>query len=132
MCEVSKKLIFCSCLEKKDGTDLVGEHTWTLNRYIGSKESLLMGKLLPPSNELDSEITVEKIIREMNSRNCFDFDYKPQERDCFQIDNGQGSQPYQYFSLIYRDGRWEQGRNPAFGRTISENIAKGRVKRIDK
>ena len=111
MCEVSEKLIFCTCLEKKEGDQLIGQHKWTLERYIGARESSLKGKIMRASTDLDDEIHVDKVIEEMNSRNCFDFEYLPQERDCFHIDNGLDRPDYKYFSLIFKNGEWVKGQN---------------------
>ena len=63
----------------------------------------------------------------MNTRNCFDFEYAPQEKDCFKLNNGLKHPHFEYFSLIFKEGKWQQGSNPGFGRTITENIASGRV-----
>ncbi len=130
MCEITKKIIFCSCQETSNNQELVGKYQWTLERYIGSKETRARGRIMR-SSDLDDEFKIKDVILEMNERNCFDFDYIHKERDCFEINNGHESPNYKYFSLIYRDGKWKEGRNPAFGATITENIAKGKVKRID-
>ncbi len=127
MCNAPNKLIFCSCTTKDDKAKLIGAHEWTLYRFIGSKESQMRGKMVAPSNHLDADISLEDVLIEMNARNCFDFEYIPQEKDSFQMNNG-GQPDYKYFNLIFKNGKWESGSNPGFGRTILETIAKGRLK----
>jgi len=105
-----------------------GEMRWVLTRYLGSRQTSKKGKLLGMSESLGQVIHIAEVIAEMNTRNCFDFEYVPQEKDVFHIDNGLKGAHYQYFSLIFKLGKWEKGRNPAFGRSITERIARGKVK----
>lgn len=127
MCDTPENITFCTCSEKDENSIVIGTLEWTLDRFIGLKETNMRGILMRPADELGDSINIHKVIDEMNKRNCFDFDYVPQERDCFHISNGRKTPEYKYFSLIYKDGQWRPGRNPAFGRTISENIGKGKV-----
>jgi len=127
MCVKPNQLIFCSCSDSKK-RELIKGIKWTLDRFIRSKDSKRTGKLMQPCNDLGSDINIEHIIIEMNKKNCFDFDYSPKEKDCFHLNNGLDNPYYKYFSLIYIDGMWIQGSNPAFGRTITDNIAKGTIK----
>jgi len=131
MCLESEKIIFCTCEAENEDSKFVESFNWSLERFLRSKESRIKGKILAPSSDLGSEINLERIIEEMNSRNCFDFDYSPQEKDSFKLNNGLERTDYKYFSLIYINGKWEEGMNPVLGRSVLKNISKGRMK-IDK
>jgi hypothetical protein len=125
------KLTFCSCVNEATNKDLVGEHKWILKRFKGSRRSSIMGERKAPNSDLGEEITLEDIAFEMNSRNCFDFDYVPEELDCFHLENGLIGRDSQFFSLIYKKRKWVQGQNPGFERTIEEDIATGKVERTE-
>ncbi len=84
-----------------------------------------------PSDQLDEYIHMQEIIKEMNTRNCFDFDYSPQEEDTLHFDNGKKHPEYAYFSLIYRNNMWQEGNNPAFTSRktqLAEGIVKNKAK----
>lgn len=125
MCNNIKKIVFCSC--EKIENKLTGTYQWSLYRYLGSRPSRLLGIIRRPDKDLGNQITVDKVLKEMNMRNCFDFEYVPKERDTFHINNGKRPN-FKSFSLIFKNGKWVEGNNPSFGRTISENIARGNIK----
>lgn len=81
-----------------------------------------------PVKDFENGISAEHIISKVNHGNIFDFDYTPQERDTIHISfNAKNRAEYKYFTLIFRDGVWQEGRNPWFV-SIEKNIAKGEVK----
>ncbi len=127
MCELTHQIILCSCAEKNENINLINPHQWTLNRYLGPTESTMRGRLLAPSQFLDDQIGIDQILTEMNLRNCFDFNYTPQERDQLCINNGLENPDYKYFCLIYKNGNWQPGRNPAFKRSKLEIIKEGKI-----
>ncbi|WP_422104034.1 hypothetical protein [Winogradskyella sp.] len=133
MCIKNEKLIFCTCSEKEDKTsdhyvkDIY--YTWLLTSYIGYRKSRIRGKILMPSKDLGQGLTLTRILNMLNSDlSYFDFDYHPKELDCLHIDNGLKHPYYQYFSVIYKNNLWQQGRNPAFV-SITKTIAQGRILR---
>lgn len=130
MCTEIHQLILCSCEEPNEKSVQINEYQWVLTRFIQSKESNRFGKIKRPT-DLDKEITIEEMKDEMNKRNCFDFDYNPQERDCLHMDNGRSGADYKYFNIIYGNGKWMQGRNAPFGRSITTELARGKVMKED-
>ena len=130
MCEEGDKLIFCSCLEDNKKGSPVGQAQWGLSRYQGSRDSGRKGKIMKTSEDLGKEINRERIIAEMNARNCFDFDYIPQERDSLKVNNGLKGENFKYFSLIFLNGQWQAGSNLGFGHTIMETLGEGKVRRM--
>jgi hypothetical protein len=127
MCNSNKKLFFCSC-QTSDKPSETAKYIWTLDHYIGSKPTNKMGKILGPSAQLGAQLNRAAVIEEMNRRHCFDFDYTPQEQDRFYCSIGADGEAYAYFSLLYKNGQWQAGNYAPFGRTISEQFAKGKVK----
>ena len=126
MCTISTKMIFCSCEEESDKEAKKGQYTWVLTRYVGRSKSIRLGKILKSSKDLGNAITIERVLKEMNSRHCFDFDYTPQENDCLDISNGHDRPDYKYLSVVYRTGKWIAGSNGTFG-VIKNVIGQGIV-----
>ncbi|NPA08053.1 MAG: hypothetical protein GXO46_03600 [Chlorobi bacterium] len=81
-----------------------------------------------PVKDFENGISAEHMTSKLNHGNIFDFDYTPQERDTIHISfNAKNRAEYKYFTLIFTDGVWQEGRNPLFV-SIEKNIAKGEVK----
>lgn len=128
MCTPSSQLILCPCINESSARPAKGIYQWKLDRYLGSRESPIMGSIVAPSSDLGSGITVANMIRELNSRNCFDFEYSPKEKDSLHISTERTDGNYQYFTLLYTNGLWAEGSHPGFGKTVLENLGKGKIK----
>jgi hypothetical protein len=127
MCTPNTELQFCTCAEGNIN-DIKDIYIWSLYRYHGSRESLIRGKVMMPVKDFENGISAEHMTSKLNHGNIFDFDYTPQERDTIHISfNAKNRAEYKYFTLIFRDGVWQEGRNPWFV-SIEKNIAKGEVK----
>lgn len=50
---------------------------WRLCLYKGGKDSIMMGKMIMSEDQLDQNLTTNYLIKQLNSRNIFDFDYSP-------------------------------------------------------
>jgi hypothetical protein len=116
MCQSGKKIIFCSCKndlkkvvhhkkskrwQEKNAT--FGAYLWTLSRFVDYFESMMEGQISEPSEKLGQDLTSEFVLSELNSRNCFDFEYLPIEGDCLSIRMDTG---WNFFSFIFREGTW--------------------------
>ncbi len=131
MCASGNEIKFCTCVEGSID-EIKNIYIWTLSRYIGSKESMRRGKIMIPVKDFENGISAENIISKLNTENIFDFEYTAQERDTLHISfNADTTAEYKYFSLIFRDERWREGRNPFFT-SISKKIASGEIKLINK
>lgn len=129
MCGLGKKMVFCTCEDGTNGKKIEG-YEWSLIRYIGSKETNVRGKIMSPSKDLGNNIEIESILLDLNSRNCFDFEYQPQEMDRLQINTSGNHSRYKYFNVIFKKGKWQEGSHSKFT-TISENISSGKIKIVD-
>lgn len=132
MCTSSDKFIFCTCIDEstsKIDSKTLEEYSWTLNRFIKSEWNGMKGQIMPPCNDLGNEITLENILSALNSNNgVFDFNYRPRELDCLSLRINSTLQN-SYFSLIFRDGLWVEGRhNPFF--TVVTQLTDGKIKKI--
>lgn len=145
MCEVSKTIKFCSC---KDNLSEAHKHAksmyyvWTLESVTGSSELAMDGLLMEEPTQLD-ELSAEKIVKELNSKNLFDFDYQPINDDTLEIKRVQPKKRYpknrrnktkligSHLSFYYWLDKWHIGYAGGF-----ENIYKiyksGKVEIIDK
>ena len=131
MCINSEKLTFCTCSEKQvkssDNYESEIYYTWLLTSFIGYKKSKLIGKILMPSKDLGKGLTLHRILEMLNANlSYFDFDYHPKELDSFQIRNNLKHPFYEYFSVIYKDGFWQEGNNLAFV-SLTKTIAEGKI-----
>lgn len=128
MCKTDFNFHFCTCasIQKKpflatgDGVVDMEEYIkthyiWTLYKYVGEEESLMMGSMIMPVERLNDDLTAESLTRQLNEKNLFDFDYKPSEGDNLQIreeyiyKSMKGKfRPdlYDYMSFIFRNGKW--------------------------
>ncbi|MGG5210241.1 hypothetical protein ACQWU4_15060 [Chryseobacterium sp. MIQD13] len=126
MCTPNNDIKFCTCAEG-DIYEIKNIYIWTLESYIGSNETMRLGKIMLPTDNFGNGISTENIIQELKAGNIFDFDYIPQERDTLRISyNAENHNDYKYFSLIFINNNWQEGRNPAF-RSIEKNIAAGEI-----
>ena len=129
MCNVKEDFKFCTCQHKDTAPGEPGsklpEYIWRLNRFIGSEDNGIMGSITAPSADMGEGLTIETVIRVLQSGNGFDFPYSPAENDCLAISRSVKSS-YAYMSFLYKDGKWEEGMNPPFT-TKSEEIANGEV-----
>jgi hypothetical protein len=132
MCQAKDHFMFCSCVEEELKTiedSRENYFTWSLWKYLGSRQSTLTGKIKIPKKNLGSGISEKAICKQLNSAiHSFDFDYTPRERDTLHIKVPDLEKDFHYFSLIFRDGVWQYGRNPAFAST-EEKIASGVIKK---
>ncbi|MDJ1472803.1 hypothetical protein [Xanthocytophaga flava] len=125
MCENTSQIKFCTCIVTSEGTpDPKNTYMWVLSRLVGLKKEHLIGRVMGSTQDLGSGITAETIVQLLNEGNCFDFDYTPSKDDTLNISIRSDS--YQYFTLIFRGQKWEEGNNPSFI-SIKEQIAKGRL-----
>lgn len=130
MCKTNSEIHFCTCasISKKqlpirndrevDKAEYEKTHyIWTLYKYLGEKDSLMMGDMILPVESLDEELTSEYILNQLNSKNRFDFQYAPSEGDNLQIRKEYVYKSikriprqdlYDYISFIYRNGQWKE------------------------
>lgn len=131
MCAPGNEITFCTCVEGNID-EIKDIYIWTLSRYIGPKESMRKGKIMIPVKDFENGISAENIISKLNTENIFDFEYTAQERDTLHISfNAKNTAEYKYFSLIFREGKWQEGRNSVFT-SIIKKIAGGEVKIMNK
>ena len=115
MCEIGKEIKLCTCIpnglntivhnkkaKEKKNQD---KYTWTLYKYVGLTEYPMDGMLIYPDDALSETLSAEKMLEELNNRNCFDFSYNPNEGDNLQIYNP-AKFIKKYLSFIYRNGKW--------------------------
>lgn len=118
MCNVIKGFKLCTCEPEKLKEATL---TWELERYVSVNKSGIMGKIAAPAQDFLS-MSKELIENELNMKQCFDFDYQPQEKDALYLNNkGTG-----YCSFVYTNGKWKSDFPHPF-KTIYKTISKGVV-----
>lgn len=150
MCKSNSKIHFCTCASVKQvifpySEDLKVNREryqkthlmWSLYKYLGEKETLIMGEMILPVDSLSDLFTSEKLLPQLNSKNHFDFEYSPSEGDNLQIRKEYVYKAvkgilrvdlYDYLSFIFQSGKWEEGVYDIFGERIRK-FKKGKIKR---
>lgn len=148
MCKPDFQLHFCTCASIKkiplpigrngtvDKTEYEKTHfIWTLYKYLGEKDSLMMGDMIMPVQSLNEEMTSNFLIEQLNSGNRFDFDYSPSEGDNLQVRKEYIYKSikgiprpdlYDYISFIHRNGKWQEDYYDVFSDKIRK-FKKGTV-----
>lgn len=137
MCNRLNRLELCTCsdmsveriqqiysdeiksLGKKDILKVI---SWKLKKYLEldfqiTKEVIMDGLMIMPSENLIENLPEKFILNQLNTHNCFDFDYKPIEGDNLIFEIGwlfnrwkksisKKKIQYKYSSYIFRNGKW--------------------------
>ncbi len=131
MCTSDKQLHLCTCEltpptkqhKKQKKQDPV--FTWRLYRYLGEKWIGMDGMMMMPSSRIGKTLTAAWVLGQINARNCFDFDYQPQNGDNLTIRLG-FSYDTGYLSFVYQEKAWiEEFYNPFYDDT--QQIAEGKI-----
>ena len=99
MCDLNGKFTLCSCL---GDIDLSKPH-WKLYQNSiddGVNHHIIIGMMTPPN--LIDIIERRKLLRRMNTRNVFDFDYQPKENDVLELFPSE----YEEYKLTFLKGKW--------------------------
>ena len=87
MCEVFQEYKLCTCSDKIDKK----KPYWVLNKGVPKKderETSILGTLIYSEDLILKEITEERLLQDLNSKNIFDFDYRPSENDILKLFDG--------------------------------------------
>lgn len=126
MCKQSNQFKLCSCSDIK--TKIVHNKNsrryknklpeqkpkkiiWTLSKCEGSQYLGMDGMLIGPASKLTEKLTANYVKEELNTRNCFDFDYSPKEGDNLVLTpyltkKESLKQEYEFLSFIFNNGQW--------------------------
>ncbi|MGQ2984931.1 hypothetical protein [Flavobacterium sp.] len=138
MCDLEKGFILCKCevpkpvitkkkVKKRDFVPVKKEYIWTLHKYLGESDGNEMGRYMMPVGILSNGLTHEFVESELNSHNCFDFDYAPAEGDNLIISD---SVEFSRLEFIYRNGKWISEHYYPFG-VITKRFGEGLLKKTE-
>lgn len=113
MCNFNQGFILCKCNDprtvvhnkksrRNKGNSSV-EYALTLNRFIGRSEKGERGRYVMPINDIGYGLTADFVVNQLNIRNCFDFDYIPNEGDNLIITR---NEPNDRIEFIFKNGKW--------------------------
>lgn len=131
MCENAANITFCTCEVKtptvhnknsrRTGKDKTlpekKSYRWSLHKITGLSEQTMDGLLMEPDHAFTKELTAESILKELNERNCFDFEYKPNEGDSLGIVENDGGK---FISFIFENGSWNIGSPNPFTHQVTK------------
>jgi len=116
-----KSVILCTCDDLENKRISIHENMnirmtikWTLFRFIKEEWSGMDGMLIEPAKAFSITLTDSFFRDQLNTGNCFDFDYQPKEGDCIMFDlllprkvkHGRRDDIPKFISLIYRNQSW--------------------------
>jgi hypothetical protein len=117
MCETGKEIKLCTCVpngmntiihhknSRKNKNKRRNDFTWTLEKCLGFSKSTMDGMGYMPEKTLSEDLTNERMLVDLNSKNCFDFDYQPNEGDNLQIFTPENS-IRRHLSFVFRNEEW--------------------------
>ncbi len=123
---------------KDDGSYSNTYYKWTLSSFKEESNGVI-GVMIYPKDKLDEYITVENILKELNTLICFDFKYIPKEKDVLVITEEYNlielkeyPRPYidNRMSFKFENNTWEFGRYPL--RYIHDSVEIGKIKILKK
>ena len=162
MCKEENHIVFCSCSEdtpqnrsaakiealKKVLEDKVEYnqtcYTWILQRIIrkhSEKESaLLIGSIILPLKRLDTELSGELVVKQLNEKLTFDFEYVPKDGDQLSIylrykyvhieNHSRPPLSGRPMKFVYEEDEWYFGYIDNF-KYRQEELRKGEVKLVN-
>lgn len=133
MCDFNDGFILCKCNDRKtivhnrksrrNKVDESKEYTWILNKYLGKSDETEIGRYSMPDNDLRHGLTSLFVLNELNNKNCFDFDYFPNEGDNLKLINTHSQNRIEF---IYRNGNWTEDHYSPFNH-VCEKIFNGKI-----
>ena len=121
MCDLNDGFKLCSCEDVE--TLKKEEICWELKR-INPEKTLYHKRgraAVPHFSSKDNEV-IEKIVKELNYRNCFDFDFEAQENDYLRlkvnIDNKE-----KWFAFRFMDKEWNLDKSTSLASWKTQLIA---------
>ena len=131
MCDFEDGFILCTCLPenqpvvhnknsrryKNSPEATIAGYRWTVARFVGTFEPMMEGMYELPAKDLGKGLTTEWVLLNLNDRNCFDFEYTPEEGDNLTM---RSEVSYNHLSFIFRQGVWEEGQYDGFSTTLEK------------
>lgn len=102
MCKTLETIRFCSCADNLESATKHAKsiyYVWTMEHATGFNDIAMDGLLMAYPEQLD-ELYAEFIVKELNSKNVFDFDYQPKENDSLRIERVNPKKRYEKKELI--------------------------------
>jgi hypothetical protein len=100
MCKQNERLTLCTCEDESEPDRPVLK--WKLYKATGPRYQ--MGRAVPPPDTLGQGFTADRVLKDLNSGNCFDFDYVPVDGDSLTIGRDGSNSLHLIFS--FSQGRW--------------------------
>jgi hypothetical protein len=140
MCDKIYDFKLCTCIDKpaihnkksrrnKNKEKQADVYKWTLLRYVETVHSGEMGRVIMPSKDIGEGLTEEFVLEKLNTANCFDFNYTPQDRDSLKIQLNDRWDKYLAFG--YENGKWTIGASFDAFNDVLKDIGKGELKKIN-
>ncbi len=113
MCELTRKLRLCTCGEIIDA-----DSNWTIKKFTGQDwMDIETGRCLLPDYSKKELLNAQSIQDQLNSSNCFDFDYTPDDKDVLNIKLKYKNYTLKY-EFEYQSTKW------VFVNSISDHLNK--------
>jgi len=113
MCNPGDRIRLCTCPDAAVPKDSSKRHQvqWTLRRRTGTRD--VVGRVAIPSEQIGKNLSLERIENNLNSSNCFDFEYSPEEGDTLILSSTLDVDD-SFLYLEFANGSWSGGSSNAW------------------
>lgn len=88
----------------KKEADIPVQFIWRLFRLKSPNTDSVLGLYKLPAEDIGHGLNAEWIVLNLNEKNCFDFDYTPEEGDNLFIQTNETGSPY--ISFVFTKNQW--------------------------
>lgn len=128
MCDLQDGFKLCTCspeslkeltifrgipIDRIQFPDFQPTYIWTLKSIDPNPGPSLRGRSVLPKLNVGDVANIEFVEQEMNARNCFDFEYQPDEGDYISFQQVQD--PTKYFAFRFTAQKWKRIDPDPFG-----------------
>lgn len=106
MCDLNQDIKFCAC--RNLAADNSHFSSWTLKRYIDQDWTKLeIGRCNMTAYKNSEQANAELIWLHLNTQDCFDFNYKPENGDILNIKTAVDTNETVKYEFTFTDNQWQ-------------------------
>lgn len=123
MCRTGKTIKLCTC----DPDEVDPAASWQLERRHGQPMSVVGDFIEPEAPPIDRQIMLAKILSDLNTTACFDFDYQPEDGDQLHIQFGEDEYRLSFKPYLGDYGEWIDDTNSFGDASDYQTVGQGNI-----